>query len=63
MASFSRLIRFESGQKIYFSDLGINTIETPSTGAKVKAYTSLDDLQTDKNSSSVPLDKAGSRLF
>jgi hypothetical protein len=63
MASFSRLIRFKSGEKIYFSDIGIDAIEPPNTGTNVKAYTSLDDLQTDKNSSSVPLDKARSRLL
>ena len=50
MAAFSRLIRFESDGKIYFSDLGVDTLEPPSPGTSVKAFSiSLDDLAAGKN--------------
>jgi hypothetical protein len=60
MAPFSRLIRFESGGKIYFSDLGKDTTEPPSVGTVIQAYQLLEDLNADKNSSFVALDKVGS---
>ena len=62
MASFSRLIRFDSGGKIYFSDLGAKRIEPPAPGSRVTAYLSLDDLVTGKNSVEVTLDKASTFL-
>jgi hypothetical protein len=59
MTAFSRLIRFESDGKIYFSDLGVDTLEPPSPGTSVKAFISLDDLAARKNEATVTLDKAG----
>lgn len=59
MAPFSRLIRFESGGKTYFSDLGVDTIEPPPLGTPIKAYQSLDDLISSNNDSSVALGKVG----
>lgn len=58
MAPFTRLIRFDSGGKTYFSDLGANTIEPPSPGSHVTAYLSLEDLESGKNGATVTLDKA-----
>jgi hypothetical protein len=60
MAPFARLIRFESDGNIYFSDLGVDTIETPPLGSHITAYLSLNDLIAEKNSATVSLGKVGS---
>lgn len=57
MAPFSRLIRFESDGKIYFSDLGVDTIEPPSPGTLIKAYSSLENLAAVKGEDTVALQK------
>ena len=57
MAPFSRLIRFESGGKIYFSDIDHSIIELPSTGRYLTAFLSIDDLTLGKNGVTVTLDK------
>jgi hypothetical protein len=57
MASFSRLIRFESDAKIFFSDLGADTLEPPFKGSQIKAYTSIDDLAAGRNEATVTLDR------
>lgn len=57
MAPFSRLIRFESGGKKYFSDLGSDAMELPLPGAVIKAYPSVEDLTEDRNSSLLAVDQ------
>lgn len=57
MPPFSRLIRFESDEKIYFSDLGANNIQLPSSGSYITAYPSLDDLNAGKNDTMVAVGK------
>jgi hypothetical protein len=44
MAVFSRLICFESDGKIYVYDIGVDTIEQPPSGTRIKGYPSLDEL-------------------
>jgi hypothetical protein len=58
MAPFSRLIRFESGGSIFFSDIAGDTIEPPSPGRRMTAFLSLDDLKAGKDGVTVTLDKA-----
>lgn len=57
MSPFSRLIRFRSEGKIYFSDLGAETIEPPSPGTQITAYSSLENLTKRTDSVTVVLEK------
>jgi hypothetical protein len=59
MSSFSRLIRFQAADsdKVYFADLGAESIESPASGSKIEAYKSFDDLTSGKDIADVTIGK------
>jgi hypothetical protein len=59
MSSFSRLIRFEAADsdKVYYADLGAETIESPASGSKIEAYKTFNELTSGKDSVDVTVGK------